>query len=267
MLKKRLIDTSHELKIYRYAEGFRLVRPNEKMASKNNMPTGIFTGHTISSAFQFQLCITVLDTNCMIQTINELSAATGGHGSIRSALGKTIANVATPETSCHILNHNQEVMALKKMRFYDEEAVLRKNGNLVNYFSIKSPLFNDEGQVIGLLGCGFNSIMSSYENSFIQLKQLGLINSPKLFFLMNFHLNQNRINNYHLSKREVEVIHHTISGKTAKQIAKILNLSPRTIEHYLENIKIKMNIATKNDLLEKFYASSQNLFSTQDRAR
>ena len=53
------------------------------------------------------------------------------------------------------------------------------------------------------------------------------------------------------SKRESEMIRLFSKGKTNKKIACELNLSPRTIESYLENIKIKTNCYTKGELIEK----------------
>ena len=44
-----------------------------------------------------------------------------------------------------------------------------------------------------------------------------------------------------------------IRGKTAKEIAVILNLSPRTIEHHIENIKIKTNSDSKSELIDKMF--------------
>jgi excisionase family DNA binding protein len=38
---------------------------------------------------------------------------------------------------------------------------------------------------------------------------------------------------------------------TAKEAAKILNVSNRTIEHHLENIKIKANVSSKSELIHR----------------
>lgn len=52
-----------------------------------------------------------------------------------------------------------------------------------------------------------------------------------------------------LSNRERECLKLLIQGKTAKESAKILALSYRTIEYYLENIKNKLDCSCKRDLL------------------
>lgn len=52
-----------------------------------------------------------------------------------------------------------------------------------------------------------------------------------------------------LTPREKECLHWYRLGKTAKETARILNLSPRTVEGYLDNIKRKFGCRYKRDLL------------------
>lgn len=77
-------------------------------------------------------------------------------------------------------------------------------------------------------------------------------------YLKNDHIRQQFLNDcavspnqYLLSKRESECLHHLMKGKTAKQIAEKLSLSSRTIEHYLDNLKIKFNVLSKYELIMK----------------
>lgn len=51
-----------------------------------------------------------------------------------------------------------------------------------------------------------------------------------------------------LSSREKDCIKLLLHGKSTKETAACLNLSPRTIEHYLENIKNKFGCQYKNEL-------------------
>lgn len=52
-----------------------------------------------------------------------------------------------------------------------------------------------------------------------------------------------------LTKRESEIIFYILIGKTAKMIAEILHISPRTVEKHLGSIKSKMNCQTRADLV------------------
>lgn len=54
-----------------------------------------------------------------------------------------------------------------------------------------------------------------------------------------------------LSVRQQQCANLLLQGMTAKQIAKELNLSGRTIEHYIENLKKKLQCKNKAQLLCK----------------
>ncbi|MBP6951605.1 MAG: helix-turn-helix transcriptional regulator [Alphaproteobacteria bacterium] len=58
-----------------------------------------------------------------------------------------------------------------------------------------------------------------------------------------------------ISKREMECLSLLSKGKRAKEISSLLNLSPRTIEFYLNNVKIKSE-ANLNELIEAFLKTS-----------
>lgn len=51
-----------------------------------------------------------------------------------------------------------------------------------------------------------------------------------------------------LSPREQGCMRLLLKGKSIKEIAAILKLSPRTVEHYLESVKNKFNCQFKNEL-------------------
>ena len=61
----------------------------------------------------------------------------------------------------------------------------------------------------------------------------------------------NEFENLQLSKRQREVIHWYLLGKTALDTAEILNLSVRTIHEYFERLKNKFDCYTKSQLLLK----------------
>lgn len=53
-----------------------------------------------------------------------------------------------------------------------------------------------------------------------------------------------------LSIRESEVVYFLLLGKSSADIAGTLKLSKRTIQHYIENIKTKLNCNTTQQLIE-----------------
>ncbi|MCC5792638.1 MAG: helix-turn-helix domain-containing protein [Legionellaceae bacterium] len=54
-----------------------------------------------------------------------------------------------------------------------------------------------------------------------------------------------------LTTRENECLELTIKGFTAKEIAKKLSISPRTVEEYLNQVKLKMRVSSKQQLIQK----------------
>ena len=55
----------------------------------------------------------------------------------------------------------------------------------------------------------------------------------------------------YLTKREKEVLKYIIIGYTAKKIGKALSISHRTVECYVDKLKIKLHCETKYELVEK----------------
>ncbi len=59
-----------------------------------------------------------------------------------------------------------------------------------------------------------------------------------------------KFKNIHFSKREAECMVHLLKGKSVRGVAKLLGLSPRTVEFYVVNMKNKVNCRTKFELVE-----------------
>jgi DNA-binding CsgD family transcriptional regulator len=57
--------------------------------------------------------------------------------------------------------------------------------------------------------------------------------------------------NISLTKRETQCVIELIQGSSNKMIGKKLNLSQRTVDSYMENIKIKLNCNVKSQIIKK----------------
>ncbi|MCK4608436.1 MAG: helix-turn-helix domain-containing protein [Gammaproteobacteria bacterium] len=70
-----------------------------------------------------------------------------------------------------------------------------------------------------------------------------------------------------LTKREYEVLLQFAQGKTVKEAAKVLNISPRTVESHLKNAKDKSNCLFKSqiiDILRNSLLSSVRLINSEN---
>lgn len=57
--------------------------------------------------------------------------------------------------------------------------------------------------------------------------------------------------NVHLSQRQIECLIYLSKGMTARQMSEIMELSPRTVEHYLNTTKIKLGCSQRSSLLKR----------------
>jgi len=69
---------------------------------------------------------------------------------------------------------------------------------------------------------------------------------------------QSSYKSYFLTKRERDCLNSLLTGKTARQTAEFLHISPRTVEHHLNAIREKTGFKYKRDLLS-FYLEHNKL--------
>lgn len=65
---------------------------------------------------------------------------------------------------------------------------------------------------------------------------------------------QLNLNNNHssISKREMETIRFLCHGYSVKEAAKLMKISPRTVEQYFNNLKIKLGLGRKSQIINFF---------------
>ena len=57
----------------------------------------------------------------------------------------------------------------------------------------------------------------------------------------------------YFTQREAECLFYLMRGMTIVATASMLELSPRTVEFYVKNMRIKMNALSKSDLLDRLH--------------
>lgn len=60
-----------------------------------------------------------------------------------------------------------------------------------------------------------------------------------------------RFQNVYFTRREAQLMIYFLKGKNTTQVAKLLDLSPRTVEFYINNMKIKLCCRLKSELIQK----------------
>ncbi len=97
----------------------------------------------------------------------------------------------------------------------------------------RAPKYDENDNIIGVYGYAFVAQNTNLIKLVNALEKNPLL-EPKQHY--SYH-NKNIVSC--ITKREKEILFLTIYGKTAREIGKILQLSNRTIENYLDTIKTK----------------------------
>lgn len=104
------------------------------------------------------------------------------------------------------------------------------------YFKVKAKSLIMDGEK--------NKIYLPYHNK----KILNEINT-NLSYLLEDECNNSNLTR--LSKRQHDCAQLLLQGKTTKEIARHFSLSPRTIESYIDNLKLKLHCQNKTELILK----------------
>lgn len=135
-----------------------------------------------------------------------------------------------------------------------EYRILRKNGELAYIRDKKIPLYDQNNNMIAVAGIASDiTAEQALIGSQLETKSLPILD---LFVLIKTLFNKNKItksNHHYLTEREAQCVALLLIGKTAKEIAKKLSLSPRSVEYYIESVKNKFSFNTRNELAGYFW--------------
>lgn len=243
-MQKMIIDTSKELLIARCGNGVKLLRPNN-IDTKERLSL-----YNIADLLELPMNIYFLNTESIIQNINEKAVITCGFPSIKSTIGKTVHIAAKKEIANFVIKQDFEVVQKNKM-IINEQHFVRSDNLDFPAIGIRYPIY-ENNKIIGILSIAIilnNAHASSLSQSLSLLTNTGLLGNSQHTQIVS--LPGNIIDHVYLSQRESQCLYHLIRGKTAKVTAKILGLSPRTVEHYIDNIKVKLCVSSKSELIDK----------------
>lgn len=117
------------------------------------------------------------------------------------------------------------------------------------YLLEKTPLLNQDHEITGIAGMGVEIPDSHPAFRMLLLWNHTLYNDKPTQF--SFEIGAFTGSHMKLTEREDQCLFFTLRGKTSKEIAKILNISYKTAERHIENLKNKTQTKTKSQLIEK----------------
>lgn len=184
------------------------------------------------------------DTEGKYLAANDICIKITGNRFERDIIGKS-DKFLWGESSVSSQLHDQEVIHSGKSKSYIEYGKIH-TGKIIAAVSYKTPLCDRSGKNIGILGMGF---LLNETNEMISLFE-------KKGFLVDRNMMNSVVSNENnqitkLSERQLDCLFYLIKGMTFKQIGNELNLSPRTVEHYIEKIKIRLDCFSRSDLIAK----------------
>jgi len=230
-----------ELHIIRYKQGVQLVEADYQG------PQPLL--HTVGSIKQQPFSFYFLNTQGATVTINEEGARICGFDSAEDSLGKSLRDVSSPESADKLILNCTEVINNHEIKIYDEENIRQDDVNL-QFLSIKSPWYDALGEINGVMGCSIVLGQHSLSESLTKITELGVFDTSAITPKKNITAEDITVNNVHLTPREIQCLRLTVKGYTAKMIARQLDISYRTVEEYLLNVRIKMGASSKSELIQ-----------------
>jgi DNA-binding CsgD family transcriptional regulator len=245
----KFFDTSSELLVYRYEGGMRFVRPEDRYKHEDRS-AAYYTGHTLSDYLESSLGMYLGSVENRVQRINEADAVAIGCSSVKAAVGKTPSDFLETGDAERTVQHNDQAMAEKRV-LITEETYLWDNSIRKDVIIIRCPIYDNAGSLVGCFAGGFVLGFQSIADSLSEIIQLGLWGPSGSLHKSTGILPGSQIDNTYLSKRETEVLQQIALGKSARVVGAVLGISQRTVESHLENIKRKLNVYSKAELVDK----------------
>lgn len=232
-------DLDEDFIIMPWKNGIKLVCP-ERVSSLPNV-----SSYSIRTAMKLPFCVYFLNTESQSQLINDSGLEACRFNSLKEAKGKSMYDVASYETAKKIVDTHVRTMASQTIQFTEED-IFRRDDYYFQTLTSLFPRYNDENKIAGILGCSIVVGTHSLPESLTAIYHLAYRTEENFFpVIPPFHIREN----FFLSKRETQCAILLIRGKTAKEIAKFMNLSFRTVEHHIEHMKNKFGATTRSELI------------------
>jgi DNA-binding CsgD family transcriptional regulator len=225
-------DLSGELAVHVFHSGIKLAKPD---------PNAISARPTVSDLLNVSCSVYFETSDGVIQLLNERNAEFCGFDSVSHAIGKRYFDTLPVKTASQ-LRYNDDVVMREQVSKLFEENILQNNNEIKKAISIKLPWYDRNHKIMGLFGMSILMGDDAVSQPLIEMAKMGFLSHSVC------ELNKETII---LSRQQQACANLLLNGMTNKQIAKQLSLSPRTVESYLNHLKIKLNCKNKMELIAR----------------
>jgi len=230
-------DFSSELILKPHLNGVKIVRPEKH---------GIMECHALMDIAALPLNTYFTDYDFKMREFNEEQSKTFGY-SRNGMVNKKLSNLMSRRSAQILESNNRKVMLQNRAYFFDEQAdPYSLKVESFQALSLKMPWYNSDGSVAGIFGFGLCSGFHSFAEGLMQIQKLGLFNQN--------YGSDRIVKNAYLTQRENQILNFVLKGFTAKHIARMIGISNRTVEVFIQKIKYKLNVKSRTGLIELFNA-------------
>lgn len=237
-------DISPEFNICRYNNGVKLKKPAYFQYDEDH------DAYSVADLFKQKFSIYFLNTSSVLTKINAACAMVCGFESESSAIGKSVFDFTTKKSAALAVNSDKEIIMTEKAKIFDQ-LLTHIAGQEYQYLTIKLPWYSDNNSMRGVLGFSIALGVHPLADSISNIVKLGLLKDIPNIYRNKSAIPTANITSCHLSNREIDCLCLTVRGKSAKQVGYELNISARTVEEHLNNIKRKMSVFSKAELIQK----------------
>ena len=240
---KANFDFSAELIITPFKRGVKLLVP-----TKNDKEPVIGTSLNDAMFFPCNLFLLNQASECVLA--NDQMAVSLDLNSPRKIVGKTILDFCPNQLGREVMLNDAKVLDSESPLFVDEVAVMEEKIKK-HFLSVKIPLYNNDNDISGIFGFSMvlkNQPLAETLNLLSKIGLLNLFNLTERRFLLK---SGTIIDGVNFTDRQRQIINLVVRGFSAAKIASEIELSKRTVEHYIDTIKIKLHVNSKTQLIDK----------------
>lgn len=161
-------------------------------------------------------------------------------------IGKTDIDMPWREFSDRYMDQDKRVMRGETL--FNIDPTIRTDGSKILLLTKKAPIYSNSGKIIAVSGVSFELSRDKFSNLLTLLASSGLTFSDFSFDSQE-RSSQFRYEDIEFSPRQAQVVGRLLRGHSAESASKALNISRRTVETHIENIKNILNYDKKSDLI------------------
>jgi len=230
------MNISNELELHKIDSGIQLVKPGDEIFSVKRKVLGV-----VSDFLQMPCSVYFETADGVIRMLNERNAAFCGFDSVSNAIGKHYFDTL-PKRTVSLLRYNDNIVMQSEAATLFEEDILQDNSEVKKAITLKLPWYNNDKKVMGLFGMSILVGKDALTQPLLQMAKMGFLTE---------HQYQSHPKEIVLPRQQKACANFLLTGMTNKQIARELNLSPRTVETYINHLKSKLHCKNKMELIAK----------------